>query len=720
MSNQSVEQPFPLFFDSDGAPLENGYVYVGAENQNAEANPVNIFWDEDLTIPATNPVRTLNGYPSRSGSPGRIYVGSSHSLLIKDKNQGIVHSSLSKTLLVPSERIQFDVGLSGSVSRSLNSKLGEFLSVKDFGAKGDGATDDTTAIQAAMTYIAANGGSLFFPEGVYISTNVSVTLSAAVNLIGYQATLSFSVANGIGMQITGYPYDITISGITFDGNNTTARCLYIVEGGVLDISSCTFKSSHQTGANDNSGLRVEGRFTDVLLTRVITKDHSRDLGAGTPATEGTDGILITTDGSGNAPVRVVFDNCKAQDIKNGETAATTDNFNANGFRVEGKYSDYPTLTIVGCDFRTIKGSSIRTDNIARTVIDDVHVYRNIAGIGNAASDFTADIDVRGPTAEISNITFEYADAPSGEATLTRSVYPFGFYQGDAPASNLHYNLTNVRIQNLVFLASFKGVINADHAAQYSQDEVINATGFEVNGACDYFMVFPTTNSASIYRHANLKNIRCQLLNVGIAAVNLSELVGRNFLTLENFMHVTSGGTKVPAHFLVSSEPAPLTYSQIHAQIENTIGVLRERDAGGTVITTDTSNLAEKGFKSFGLQARNVAGDTADEAVTDTGWRVYSSVLDDDEDEIIPIGAKVQTGIFLITVASGARTESGLFVVDATGVEGIALPASEQFEIGTTSNPDVDTLFNIWYEATGNIGVKNRLGSSATMTIAFLG
>jgi hypothetical protein len=37
------------------------------------------------------------------------------------------------------------------------------ISVKAFGAKGDGSTDDTTAIQAALTYASANGVNVYFP-----------------------------------------------------------------------------------------------------------------------------------------------------------------------------------------------------------------------------------------------------------------------------------------------------------------------------------------------------------------------------------------------------------------------------------------------------------------------------------------------------------------------------------------------------------------------------
>ncbi len=69
-------------------------------------------------------------------------------------------------------------GGSGSVARTTASKLQESVSVKDFGAVGDGVTDDTAAIQAAIT--AAN--AVYFPAGTYL-TNV-VTLDANTMLHG--------------------------------------------------------------------------------------------------------------------------------------------------------------------------------------------------------------------------------------------------------------------------------------------------------------------------------------------------------------------------------------------------------------------------------------------------------------------------------------------------------------------------------------------------------
>ena len=50
----------------------------------------------------------------------------------------------------------------------INSK--NYVSVKDYGAVGDGVTDDTPAINSALTYCETINGTLFFPSGNYLTT----------------------------------------------------------------------------------------------------------------------------------------------------------------------------------------------------------------------------------------------------------------------------------------------------------------------------------------------------------------------------------------------------------------------------------------------------------------------------------------------------------------------------------------------------------------------
>jgi len=68
----------------------------------------------------------------------------------------------------------------GAVPTDVQSKLRESVSVKDFGAVGDGVTDDTAAIQAAD---AAATGSVLFPAGTYKAT-ASISKRLGISWVG--------------------------------------------------------------------------------------------------------------------------------------------------------------------------------------------------------------------------------------------------------------------------------------------------------------------------------------------------------------------------------------------------------------------------------------------------------------------------------------------------------------------------------------------------------
>jgi hypothetical protein len=91
----------------------------------------------------------------------------------------------------------------GAVARTVQDKARESVSVKDFGAVGDGATDDTAAIQAAANSVIATDTSpvssagvrktLFFPRGTYRVT-AQLTIPAFVTLEGdetFRSTIQF-------------------------------------------------------------------------------------------------------------------------------------------------------------------------------------------------------------------------------------------------------------------------------------------------------------------------------------------------------------------------------------------------------------------------------------------------------------------------------------------------------------------------------------------------
>ena len=98
MSTIEVNPPYPAFAGADGQPLENGYIWIGAVNLNPQVNPIAVYWDAAQTIAAAQPIRTLNGYPVRNGTPARFYVASDYSIQVFDAKGSVVYTSLNDNL----------------------------------------------------------------------------------------------------------------------------------------------------------------------------------------------------------------------------------------------------------------------------------------------------------------------------------------------------------------------------------------------------------------------------------------------------------------------------------------------------------------------------------------------------------------------------------------------------------------------------------------------
>lgn len=170
-----VEQPFKTYTDLDGDPLHNGFVYFGLPEQAPIEHPVTVFWDAAGTIPAAQPLRTVNGYIMRDGTPANVFYDGAYSMLVQDSKARQVSYAANSTSFsiagAASAMLSFTQNGSGAVVRTLTARALETVSVRDFITTSiDGVTSNQAGIVAAVAYAYANELELDWPAGTYIST----------------------------------------------------------------------------------------------------------------------------------------------------------------------------------------------------------------------------------------------------------------------------------------------------------------------------------------------------------------------------------------------------------------------------------------------------------------------------------------------------------------------------------------------------------------------
>lgn len=140
-----------------------------------------------------------------------------------------------------SKELTYQLSATGSVKRDVYSKLGEVVSVKDFGAVGDGVTDDSMAFQAAVN----SSGSIYVPIGTYYLAN-PVTTNGGLSIRGENgysvsgsnrsiikpATTAFASASPTSVNM-----GILIDSVSFAGGTNP---IDLAQFHVVTVKNCSF------------------------------------------------------------------------------------------------------------------------------------------------------------------------------------------------------------------------------------------------------------------------------------------------------------------------------------------------------------------------------------------------------------------------------------------------------------------------------------------------
>lgn len=244
--------PFNYYYDNDGTPLDNGYLYFGVANLDPTESPISIYSDKALNIPLVQPIRTLNGIPVVNNVPVNIYAASQFSQRTENKEgvlvrytpvgiysygdedvtalnltNGVRNSVGYQTAdeiraiaspTVPHLKVELYGSQAGVFVADLNDtttpedasgsnagrvivaadgtryfrQTGDYLSVVDYGAVGDEATtntDNSVAFQECIEAAAALGLKVFVPEGRYSVSEINMVSGTHIYGTGQESVV---------------------------------------------------------------------------------------------------------------------------------------------------------------------------------------------------------------------------------------------------------------------------------------------------------------------------------------------------------------------------------------------------------------------------------------------------------------------------------------------------------------------------------------------------
>lgn len=241
-----------------------------------------------------------------------------------DGNGDPVAVSIEGSMAAP----DFTPAGTGAATRTSHDKFSDLISVKDFGAVGDGLTDDTTAIINALSAV----NSVFLPEGEYLVTS-TIQLAARQSLIGAGAK-SVLKANSNTFNVIEIIEDyVRVSDLRIEGGDVGIK-LYgltrpVVQSSVTDVTIVAPNTGVQLdGYNDTNKPCYWNNFARVLVEQ--------------PA---VNGFHLTLSGAGDTPNANKFYACRAYSLGADITGA--------GFYIEdGKYNN----AFIDCE-ANVKGTA---------------------------------------------------------------------------------------------------------------------------------------------------------------------------------------------------------------------------------------------------------------------------------------------------------------------------------------------------------------------------
>lgn len=356
-------------------------------------------------------------------------------------------------------------GTPSAVNGSIGSRDG--YDVRQYGATGDGRTDDTAAIQAAINAVPVSGGTIIFPPGTYIvapTKTKGIVLRSNLRIVGSGAQSVIRIKDHSGDWPSLFSLkssndaveNVTFEDLTFDSNilnnpesrideskqETYQTFIYITAGHDLHVHRCRFAPYSGVWAVSLNGKAVRDCSVIDCYFRFVMRESNPDYDNSAVYMEGSN---YTLSGNRFESIPTPYHEARACMEAHGGPAAVFSNTSV-GYQtilnIVGSYVDGGNSSDITCH-----------DNVAKDALIGILIWpttpNNLKNV--TVTNNTIEVaQLKHGTADTGGVSVVFSHEAKGEAsniTITGNTIRFQD-EGLGRPGNFYYNSAGVALHNL--------------------------------------------------------------------------------------------------------------------------------------------------------------------------------------------------------------------------------------------------------------------------------